>query len=267
MSQIDMGLLDGVSDLFVNSANYVLLTDEEAIALGGVGVALRQRQNRLELELSNFDNRQLIVVPMTQGCVTKYREITSRLKQSSSSLFPTFDYRPRSRFRSVKHHDFTLFADAFMYDLPNGELLTDYVARINSNKPLCKQLYGAITALEDELRLQNCTIDNLEAERVVVGENGNLYPCDLDTLRFECGEESYIGCDGLRRWLSAVSGVALPQGVTTSIVYTPKSNCMLEGHIWCAHRMKSELQFKMNQVIMVLLTPQITTSPSVAFVA
>lgn len=68
----------------------------------------------------------------------------------------------------------------------------------------------------------------------MVADNGLLYPTTLRGLRMGCGDESYLCCDDLRRWVRDESGFAMPLWVR---LCEPRGQMLrrplVEGHLWC----------------------------------
>ncbi len=229
-------LLSSVSDLATNPQHYALLIDEECVALGSSDLTLRIKGSCLAVELPI--RRQIILIPLSEKSLSQLKGVTKGIMERQSSLFPRMELQHRHLIQSLKNRNYRLFIDIFIYDIPQGDPLRGYVA--SASRSIQQQLYDAIAALEDELRLCDCTFEALSPDRIVIGDDGQLYPYDMQLLRLGGGDDAYLCCDELRRWLSAESGLPLPCGVTEMFAeisksrgYITLSHEVVDGHIWC----------------------------------
>ncbi len=231
-------------DLYTSPEHYRL---EQVISSRSVSIIdptgetslLYRHSDRIEIITTESDTPNAhstnIIIPISQELPPKYNTLALELLRRRLPMLTPYEI---CRMKCLKRGERLqpLLIDVVVQNLPLGERLSDVVNY--ATYKIADEIYAAIAYLEQAIRDNKLIFDSLQAEDLILGKDGRLYPFRYDTLRFDHPRDvdaRIEECETLREYVALVSGYQMSRQS-----YPPKINPYREtlcdiygGHISC----------------------------------
>ncbi len=181
-----------------------------------------------------------IIIPITKEAMERLSEINTELIRLRAPFITQYQRNRAVVYRREKLTQ-PLLCEAMVQQLPMGELLQRAALRAGARS--AERLYAALDNLERAMAICGVRFDELNAEDIIVGSDGRLYPFRYDMIYFEVDDQDCViaaeqpleECQELRREIERLSEHPPKQRLypTEAKPYSNTLSDIYGGYIYC----------------------------------
>ena len=212
-----------IYDIYMTPDNYSTRLDDRMVEFKDSIFRREFFREYFEYRFINPDRSiTLLIFPLTQKVCDHLCDIESTIKRLNTSLFgdfqlvraevyskePPLGAKRKYVRKGVETKLHSMEIDFAIQTLPPSVMFADHVDRIPRSD--IDTIFDAINNLETYLSLRSIQLGRVSELDFVVGEMGELYPCNLIGLSVNTMADNSQTVDTLKKWVAYIRGIVAP---------------------------------------------------------